>query len=191
MRPQEILDFWFDGDNEKKFQKWFSHGYKYDTFIRGKWLMTHYSAYCGQLDHWQDTKSGLLALVIVLDQFSRHIFRGTYRAYAADNKAMEIVEANLGRFHYSAEELIFLLMPYQHTTNTDLQKKGLELLAAHKARFTPGADLDLLDMAIAHQHGHLCVLEQFGRFPKRNAVLQRPSTKAEITYIKGTPDTPY
>lgn len=179
-----VYSFWFS----KPTSTWFQKGKTYDKFIKDQFRPYLYRAQKGQLQTWTKTKNGFVALVLVLDQFPRHIYRNQHKAYLNDNKALYVVETCLPNFypHLQPEELVFVLLPYQHTTDPNAQQKGISLLRDALKRFPKHP---LLRNAMRHQKGHLSVLKRFGRFPKRLDPSEQ--TPAERKYVKASPNVPY
>jgi uncharacterized protein (DUF924 family) len=132
-------------------------------------------AVLGGLEQWQSTPLAALALVVVLDQFSRNMFRGTPRAFAGDLAALaaaaSIIERGFDRL-LSAQERTFVYMPFEHAEDLAAQNRSLALFGA----------LDPNDMEYARRHHE--IIARFGRFPHRNAVLGRESTPEEIEFLK-------
>ena len=118
-----------------------------------------------------------LAAVIVLDQFSRNIFRGTSSAFASDAKALAIAETAIAKGlaeAFDGDERLFLYLPFEHQENADAQAQSLELISAL-------GDPELTKYALAHKD----IVDRFGRFPHRNAILGRTSTAEEMEFLKG------
>jgi uncharacterized protein (DUF924 family) len=135
----------------------------------------------GQLEQWRSTPLAALALVVVLDQFSRNMFRGTPRAFDGDPAALAAargaLERGLDRL-LSPAERTFMYMPFEHAEELAAQRRSLALFEA----------LDPNDMEYARRHHE--IIARFGRFPHRNAVLGRESTPEEIEFLKG-PDSSF
>lgn len=129
----------------------------------------------GELDRWRSTPLAALALIVVLDQFSRNMFRGTPRAFVGDPAALAaaagVIERGFDRL-LSAQERSFAYMPFEHAEDLAAQRRSLALFEA----------LDPNDMQYAKRHHEIIV--RFGRFPHRNAVLGRESTSEEIEFLK-------
>ena len=186
----QILDYWFINGNMKR---WFKSGNIHDEEIKSQFWEILKKAENFELWNWVYTKDGYLAHIILLDQFSRHIYRNTPDAYKNDAYALFFMEYGLEKYlHlFSAIEKMFVLMPYQHTTNIYYQQKGCDLLHQLIQQEHNFNEKNILKNALKHQIGHLNVLQMFGRFPKRNLVLHRKSTLQEKKYIKNTQDLPY
>jgi len=129
----------------------------------------------GELEQWRSTPLAALALVVVLDQFSRNMFRGSPGAFAGDPAALAAaagaIERGFDRL-LSAQERTFVYMPFEHAEDLEAQRRSLALFEA----------LDPNDMEYARRHHE--IIARFGRFPHRNAVLGRESTPEEIEFLK-------
>ena len=187
---EQILDYWFKYGN---FKKWFSSGQLYDKEITEKFSFILKEAEKGNLLHWLKDSRSFLAHIILLDQFSRHIYRGKPDAYKNDNKILKFMEMGIDLYidSYNATEKMFALMPYQHSENIEDQKKGISILQECIKKETVMSEKNTLKTALFHQKGHLKALQQFGRFPKRNYVLGRLSSEKEIDYMDSSEKLPY
>jgi uncharacterized protein (DUF924 family) len=168
----EILHFWFD---EMEATQWFAKRDVVDAQIRGRFLALYRRVVAGD-GSIAMTQRPLLAAVIVLDQFSRNLFRGTPRAFAADPIARELSRAAVKqRFDdtMNEQERLFLYMPFEHSEDRKDQALAVELIARlGKEEWTRDA--------IAHK----TIIDQFGRFPHRNAILNRPSSQDEVKFLQ-------
>lgn len=182
----EVLAFWFGAPDEdrsysarRKF--WFGKAPDFDRTIADRFRSLTAQAAAGQLDHWQRTPEGALALTIVLDQFPRNIDRGTPGSFASDLKALAVAKTAIDRgFDQSLQPIqrIFLYLPLEHSEMSANQARSVALfekLAAESPELQ-----DTLDYAIKHRD----VIDQFGRFPHRNVILGRESTPEEIEFLK-------
>lgn len=167
----EMLRFWFD----EHLKDWFVKNPPFDAQIRSRFLPLHEEAAAGRLAHWADESSGCLALVIVLDQFPRNMFRGKARAFATDSLARAaarvILERGWDKQMTQAEQL-FAYLPFEHSESLADQNLACELMKDFGA--------EQLRYAIRHRE----IIERFGRFPHRNGVLGRESTAAEIEFLQ-------
>ncbi|BAQ48211.1 DUF924 family protein [Methylobacterium aquaticum] len=170
--PAELVEFWRGAGIDR----WFTADPAFDDACRA-YRSLHEAAARGGLGAWEETPEGALALVLLLDQFPRNLFRGTPRAWATDAAALAVAERALSRGHDRAIEpalRIFLYMPLTHAEDPGLQERSVALFAA----------LGLpVHLAAAIEHRDL--IRRFGRFPHRNAVLGRPETAAERDYLAG------
>ncbi len=184
-QPNDVLHFWFDRQpgelstgNTRKV--WFTKNPVFDQEIRSRFLGLYEQAVIGKLNHWQETPEGCVALIIVLDQFPRNMFRGKPRAFATDEQALSVAEAAIVRGF--DQQLVpvqrwFLYLPFMHSENLAHQQRSVELFAS--LRDDPDVS-SAYPFALRHQD----VVERFGRFPHRNAILDRPSTPEELEFLQ-------
>ncbi len=168
----QVLDYWF---NELGERQWFNANHELDGQIRARFLTLHEQLASGELDAVA-TPRGLLAAIIVLDQFPRNMFRGTARAFDSDALARKLANAALTQqFDHglSVHERQFLYLPFQHSEDRADQARS----AALYARL---GDANLSRYALAHQS----IIDRFGRFPHRNAILDRHSSAEELALLK-------
>lgn len=177
---QEILEFWFaDGPSAQR-EAWFKRSDAFDAACTERFAATLEAARAGALDHWAATPEGALALVIVLDQLSRNIHRGTPLAFAADPAARRVAAAAIARGFNAAltpVQRIFLYLPFEHSEDSADQDTAVRLFGSLRGSFEGGDKT--FDYALRHQD----VIRRFGRFPHRNAILGRPSTPEEAAYL--------
>jgi uncharacterized protein (DUF924 family) len=173
MEPGEILHFWF---GQLGPARWFKPDPALDEEIARRFGAVYDELRRGVADDWRISAQGILAAIIVLDQFSRNMFRGTPRAFATDSAALCLatmaIDTQLDR-SLSTSERQFLYMPFQHAEDRAIQTRSVQL-------FETLGDADVLDYARRHRS----VVERFGRFPHRNAILGRASTAEEIEFLK-------
>ena len=174
--PEDILVFWFD---ECTPEDWFTKNTDFDVRVAQRFGGTYDAAIGGALDDWQETPLGALALVIVLDQFPRNIFRDSEQSFASDAKALGVTRAALARSDdtdsaFTDHHRQFLYLPLMHSENEEDQRECVRLAEER-------TENELL-RDFARQH--VIVIERFGRFPHRNAILGRESTAAEIEFLK-------
>lgn len=183
---QAILKFWF-GDSpqessyEQRRQLWFRKRPEFDAEIRQRFADVYEQAATGALDAWQQAPLSCLALIIVLDQFPRNMFRDTPQAFATDAKALDVAQRAVAQgFDQQLRPLqrIFLYLPFEHSENLAHQHQSVELTRQLSAEAPELADV--FDYAVRHQD----VIERFGRFPHRNRILGRESTPEEIEFLK-------
>ena len=178
----EILDFWYE--NELDYNKWFESGTKYDNLITTRFKDIHTDASEGYLLNWLTDKKSYLAMIILLDQFSRHIYRGSKKAYENDEICLLFTQMGLDYLdEMQSNEKIFVLLPFQHSENIKDQKLGLKILKKLIKNETDENEKNILRKLLFHQKKHLEVIQEFGRFPKRNLLLGRESTEDEVDYI--------
>ena len=184
MTPDEVLDFWFEGDCDLFRPCWFEQSDEFDAACRARFTDALQQARAGTFADWMATPRGALALVILLDQMSRNLHRGSAEAFAADAKARSLANDALERGldqSLSPMEQMFLYLPFEHSEDPDDQDKSLRLGEALSRRLP--CDLDTLDYVRQHRD----VIRRFGRFPHRNAVLSRTSTPEEKEFLKSHP----
>jgi uncharacterized protein (DUF924 family) len=188
--PRDVLDFWFghesDPDHGQYRAVWFQPDEIFIAQARERFLETYQRAANGELDNWQQTSEGALALVLLLDQFSNLIHRGQAGAFASDEAARQVTKRAIEHgFDQKFPELHrwFFYLPLEHSENLDDQRASVQLFRA----LTPD---DLNAIGVDYAERHLRVIERFGRFPNRNAALGRPSTPAEEEFLAG-PDAPF
>ena len=168
----EVLDFWF---GELGRDDWFASDHHVDERMRARFLPLH-GQIVSQAPAEPSTARELLAAIVVLDQFSRNLFRGSPRAYAADPLARRLARAAVDRGcdrDMSDVERMFLYLPFEHSEDRDDQALSVRL-------FEQLGNEDWLRYARAHQ----VIIDDFGRFPHRNAILGRQSTPEEIARLQ-------
>ena len=182
---QAVLDFWFGRPDDPQYRlprpAWFRRDEAYDTLIRQRFGAVIDAALDGRLAAWAATPHGALAEVIVLDQFTRNALRGSARAFAGDARALAAARAMVARGddrRLGGVQRQFVYLPYEHAEDLATQREALALLAELQ-RAEPATG-ELLRWAQAHHD----IIERFGRFPHRNAVLGRVSTAAEEAFLR-------
>ncbi|MEW9899601.1 DUF924 family protein [Chitinivorax sp. PXF-14] len=180
---QAVLDFWFGPAAEPGYgqarPQWFRKDAAFDAEIRRRFGELHRQAVAGELDGWEAGPTTLLALIVVLDQFSRNLFRDDARAFAADAAARAAAEKMLERGWDSAllpVQRAFVYLPFEHAEDLAAQARSVALFRQLAAE--PGDD-GYLDFALRHQ----AVIERFGRFPHRNHALGRQSSATELAFL--------
>ncbi|MBI1300092.1 MAG: DUF924 family protein [Alphaproteobacteria bacterium] len=171
----EVLKFWFE---ETQPQQWFQKNDAFDADIRDRFMVTYDMARKDMCQDWARDAEGVLALVIVLDQFPRNMFRGDPKMFATDSKALLIVKEAL---HKGFDHILptvkrrFVYMPFMHSEELKEQKRSVALFESMKE-----------DEPLSYEYAlkHMEVIEKFGRFPHRNVVLGRESTQEELGYLK-------
>ncbi len=200
---QDILTFWF-GKNltktgelwpEKNItRQWFSGGQILDEIIMDRFSELVGKALTDELDHWQQQADSSLALVILLDQFTRNIFRGRLTAFSGDEKALSVSKYALEKgfnLQVKSYQRIFFYMPFEHAESMEEQNHAVTLfeqLALSHGAESQGADsenelADKLQNYVEHAREHRAIIHRFGRFPHRNQILERPSTPEEIDFL--------
>lgn len=171
----EILHYWFE---ELEPQQWFQSTEQVDNTIRDRFHVVHDMAKDGLSNHWADDADGALALIIVLDQFPRHMYRGTPAAFATDDKALLVAKQAVNKGFDQILEPVkrgFLYLPFQHSEKLADQERSVELFGA-MAHENPAGDM--------YARRHYVPIEKFGRFPHRNEILGRDSSPEEIEFLK-------
>lgn len=173
MTPDDVLDFWFAGDPASDRKVWFEQDREFDAACT-RFADALRDAKSGAFDHWTATPRGTLALIILLDQFPRNLHRASPNAFTADAKACEIARAAVAQGFDRALgpiERAFMYLPFEHSEDLADQHESVRLCE------TLGGEL--LDYA----QRHCDVIQRFGRFPHRNAVLGRTCTAEEQAYL--------
>ena len=183
MSPDKVLDFWFGGPADPDYGKarplWFTKSEATDQLVRQRFGDTVEEALRGSFDDWAATPRGALALILVLDQFTRNIFRDSPRAFAGDAKALRLASNLVDRDddrRLSPIERWFAYMPFEHS---EFMNDQIESVRLFEQLAKEG-----LEEPLAWAVKHYDVIERFGRFPHRNAILGRESTADEIEFLK-------
>jgi len=191
--PEDILAFWFAdavGDPAKAMQRrsfWFQANPAVDESISQRFSTSVRFAARGEFRSWEQAPRSCLALVILLDQFSRNLYRGKAEAFQYDSRALDVASRGVAAGyleHLSLVEQCIFVLPYEHSEDVSVQRAGIELLE----QIVDGADPEWepsARLSLDFARRHLEIVERFGRFPHRNAVLGRPSTPAEQAYLEG------
>ncbi len=176
VEANDVLRFWFDRDR----QDWFEKNPAFDAEIRARFLPLYECALRAELHSWREDPVSCLALVILLDQFPRNMFRGTARAFDADALARATARVILDQGWDKAmtpDERMFAYLPFEHSESLADQESCLALMQ-EISQFAETADLPKWAEA------HLVIIRRFGRFPHRNAALGRASTLEEVEFLK-------
>jgi uncharacterized protein (DUF924 family) len=191
--PEDVLRFWFpegldesDAKHRAQIEVWFRGGEAMDRAVRERFADTHAAAVRGELDEWAKAPRGRLALVIVLDQFSRNLERGKPEAYANDPKTtrlvLEALETNTVK-DFKAWELMFMLVPLGHSEVLSAHDVAMKWKDEIVAR-APAHLKKIYEGASKQTDAHRDEIARFGRHPARNAVLGRETTAAEREYLE-------
>jgi uncharacterized protein (DUF924 family) len=165
----EVLAFWFDDPG-----RWWKKDPAFDAEVRDRFLELHDAVVRDEREDWLATSRGTLAYVIVLDQFSRNMFRDSARMFEGDPRALAGARRALDRGFdrgLSCDERMFLYMPFMHSEDIADQDRGVELFAS-------------LQQWLPYAEKHRDIIRRFGRFPHRNPLLGRPSTSEELEFLK-------
>ncbi|MBF0380777.1 MAG: DUF924 domain-containing protein [Magnetococcales bacterium] len=175
-----VISFWFGERDSEIFgqfrQEWFKKSAEFDGEIRDKFSQLHQQANSGELDDWQSQPEGALALIIILDQFSRNMFRNSPEAFASDPQALTIAKKAIeASFHNKVHPVMrpFFFLPLEHSEKLEDQQQCVSL-------FEQSVDKNGLTWAIKH----LEIIQRFGRFPHRNSVLGRTSSPEEEEFLQ-------
>lgn len=169
---ESVIEFWFV---ELSAKQWFSKDRKLDATIRERFLIVHERATQGECWQWRDCALGRLAEIIVLDQFSRNIFRDDTRAFAQDSLALVLAQeavANNADKQLDTQQRAFLYMPYMHSESLQVHEEAVKLFAQEGLE-------NNYDFELKHKK----IIERFGRYPHRNDVLGRASTAIELEFL--------
>jgi len=172
MNADDILQFWFDDIEQSQ---WFMANAEFDLTIQQRYTDVHLLAQRGELFSWRATSKGRLAEIIILDQFSRNMFRNTAQAFACDSLALILAQEAISvgaDKELSALERSFLYMPFMHSESLIIHNVAVELYQANGVQ----ANLEF-------EFKHKVIIEQFGRYPHRNEILGRQSTEAEVEFL--------
>jgi uncharacterized protein (DUF924 family) len=185
---EAIHDFWFGPLDETglcaddRNALWFKGDEKNDDRLREHFGELVTRALADELDHWAGSDPGLIALVLLLDQFTRSLHRGTAQAFAGDERALGLAQHCIETGHYQrlpAIHQVFLYMPLEHCEDPEVQEECVTLFEELAVVTGSEAIAGFTRYAVAHRD----VIAQFGRFPHRNALLGRESTPEELDYL--------
>jgi len=173
MKYQEVIEFWFHELQEKQ---WFVKDASVDEMIKKRFMAHYEAAACGECFSWRKAPEGRLAEIICLDQFPRNMFRNSAQAFATDPLALVLAQeaVSLGVDNKLGRRRSFLYMPYMHSESRIIQEESLRL-------FNHPQISDNLQFA----KGHHAIILKFGRYPHRNAVLNRATTQEEARFLEG------
>ena len=170
---QRVLDFWF---NDIEPNQWFEKNIDFDNRIKERFGLLHQQAIQGELSAWRDSPKGALAEIIVLDQFSRNIFRDQPESFAADPMALALAQVAISKGfdqELSLSERSFLYMPYMHSESAVIHEEAVTL-------FRDLGIVNNLDFELKHKK----IVDRFGRYPHRNAILGRQSSAEELAFLE-------
>ena len=189
--PTDILQFWFGSDPDASMSDstfsdlWWSKNDETDERIKEEFGSVVQDAAAGALEAWKQTPEGRLALIILLDQFPRNIYRNSPRAFAYDPIALELALEGLDLGHHlrlRPIQRVFWFLPLEHSESLDHQNTCVDLFA-ELADTVPGDMRDAMNGYLDYAKQHRDVIKQFGRFHHRNAILDRDSTPEEVDYL--------
>jgi uncharacterized protein (DUF924 family) len=183
LRVDEILDFWFalsgpgkEAEYAQRRKVWFAKNLSFDQTIRTRFQRDYELAAAEKLIVWQETAQGCLALILLLDQFPRNMFRGKAQSFATDAQALATAQYAIAQgFDQELPPIqrMFIYLPFEHSEHLDHQNQAVQGMQALLIE-------DVTDYARKHQ----AVIERFGRFPHRNKILGRTNTPAEEEFLK-------
>jgi uncharacterized protein (DUF924 family) len=180
---RDVLFFWFGPSAERGTpqKRWFAKGEAFDREVRERFRALHAEAAAGRCAHWKQTAADCLALIVLLDQFPRNMFRGTPRAFATDRLALEAARHAVAQGYDRGMlpvERMFVYLPFEHSEALEDQERACELTRPLDA---------FPETNEAHRYAvlHRDIIARFGRFPHRNAILGRASTPEEMEFLKG------
>ena len=184
MNYEAILTFWFGEQEANYYGKprkfWFMKDPNRDRQIKEIFEPIYLQAAAGQLDHWKEEALSCLALIIVLDQFPRNMYRGEPQAFAMDSQALALAQYAIAQGYDRVllpVQRWFIYFPFEHSENLADQYTAVKLFSALK-------DDPNSQSSIAYAQRHLKIIKDFGRFPHRNQILGRESTPEEIEFLK-------
>lgn len=173
MQSSDVVEFWFQ---EIEPARWWVRNHALDALIDRRFGAIHTAAARRELAHWRTTAAGRLAEVIVLDQFSRNLFRDSAQAFAQDALALTLAQEAVAMGADAALSPVqrsFLYMPYMHSESLAIHDIAVELFRRNG-----------IDGNLQSERRHRKIIERFGRYPHRNAVLGRVSTAAELAFLR-------
>ena len=196
-RIDEILSFWFKEQAlsapqiDRRMDIWFGEDAEFDAAIKAVFEDDMERASQGQLDHWADEPRGRLALILLIDQFRRNVYRNTAKAFSHDKLALKLcVEGAMAKKDKGLTPIqkVFFYMPLQHAESAKVQAKSVELFNKLAESVSPTFQETFMTVA-QFAELHKDVIDQYGRFPHRNELLGRDNTPEEDEYLAGdSPD---
>ncbi len=191
-KAHELLNFWFgdlghaDLPTSDRTNLWFGENEQLKENLLQSFKDEYNAAIEGKLNHWADTPRGRLALIILLDQFSRCLYRQSPHAFAYDLEAQQLcIEGVKQQFDHSLTliERVFFYMPLVHSENDQLQEQAIHLFQT-LVSLSMAETTQVYQLFLAYAYAHFRVIKEFGRFPQRNQILGRESTEAEASFLK-------
>ena len=179
-RAKTILNFWFTKTTPKEK---FGRSNIFDRKIKNLFFKDYQKAINNKYDHWQDNAEECLSLIILLDQFSRNLFRNNSKAFAMDNKAQLVAKNAIKKKYHNKlpnDQILFIFLPLMHSELLDDQIYCNELIDKYLSKNSNYSEIKKFSKI------HLNIIKKFGRFPYRNKVLKRKNTLEEIKYLNST-----
>ena len=173
VEKEEILNFWF---KECKPEQWFKKNEDFDQMIENRFSIAIDDAIEGKMNSWEETETGCLALIILLDQFTRNVFRDTPHAFTGDKRALTLSQLCCDKDYLTNPDVQrrqFMLMPMMHSENLAVQDAALPLFKKYAS-----------EKDFEYAEKHRVIIARFGRFPHRNVILGRKSTNDELEFLK-------
>jgi uncharacterized protein (DUF924 family) len=184
-RADEILNFWFAHGQEAEYAQrrkvWFAKNPSFDQAIRTRFQTDYELAATGKLMDWQETPQGCSALILLLDQFPRNMFRGELQSFATDSQALAFAQHAIAQgFDQELPPIqrMFIYLPFEHSEHLEHQLQAVQRMKVLQIQ-------DVTDYALKHKE----VIERFGRFPHRNKILGRTNTPEEEEFLKQSGST--
>lgn len=193
-RIHELLDYWFgdlgraDLPVSDRTNLWFGENEQLKKGFLQAFKQDYQAAIAGNLEEWKSTPRGQLALIILLDQFSRCQYHDSAEAFSCDRKAQEICLKGLDQKtdqSLTLIERVFYYMPLVHAEENDLQERSIRLFQ-NLVSLSLAETTQVYQLFLAYAYAHFRVVKEFGRFPQRNKALGRSSTDAEASFLKST-----
>lgn len=191
---KKILDFWFgdmknSGVPDKKKQKmWWQKDKNLDELIKKEFEILLKRAKSGEFEEWTDNPEGMLSVIILLDQFSRNIYRGTVNAFSQDEMALNIVISGMLKgfdMQLITVKKIFFYMPLMHSEDIDIQIKSVECFSELEKEYIKNDETaDIIKINKKYAIMHCEIIKRFGRYPHRNKILGRESTAEESEFLR-------
>lgn len=190
--PEQVLQFWFgptdpEGCSSPEFSsRWYKKSQAFDAEVKRSFESTYDDIAAGRLDGWHGEPLGWLASVVVLDQFSRNMFRDTAKMYSADPLAQRFASEGIGQGLdqvLKGHQRAFAYMPLMHSENLADQERCVELFQHALEQASP-ATHPIFSMNLKYAISHRDIVKKWGRFPHRNEILSRSSTEEEIAFLK-------
>lgn len=170
---EQVLQFWFDDIPQSA---WWKKDSDFDTLIKHRFGDLHKQAVANELFNWRESPQGSLAEIIILDQFSRNIYRDLPESYAFDSQALTLAQTAIEKGfdkQLTAEKCKFLYLPFMHSESRAIHKTAVGLFKAL-------GDENTLDFEMKHK----VIIDKYGRYPHRNEVLGRQSSSEEVEFLK-------
>ena len=171
--PEAVLEFWFE---ECTPEQWWTKDTAFDEMVAQRFGPLHASAAAAELWRWRGSAQARLAEIIVLDQFSRNIYRGEGRAFACDSLALGLAQQAVSGGHdrsLDVQQRMLLYMPYMHSESAAIHEEALRVFAQ------PG-----MEQMLDYERRHQAIIDRFGRYPHRNQALGRESSPAELLFLQ-------